>query len=83
MSVPASPSSFDSFPLVTRSLPPQNSNFVIETKLEAVRCYETQMLYQDYVPAVLGLDAYRSLFLERGATYGEGFIGRYREGSSY
>lgn len=50
---------------------------VIETKLEAVRCYKSQLVYRDYEPIVLGIDAYRSLFLENGATYGEAFIGRY------
>lgn len=48
---------------------------VMHRKLEAVRCYRSQLHYVDYEHAVLGLDAYRSLFLERGATYGEAFRG--------
>ncbi|MAE65937.1 MAG: hypothetical protein CMJ18_16825 [Phycisphaeraceae bacterium] len=55
---------------------------VMETKLAAVHCYESQELYVDYAHAVAGLDAYRSLLLERGATYGEAFVGRYREDGS-
>lgn len=50
-----------------------------ETKRRAVRCYRSQLLYRDYEPAIFGLDAYRALFLEPGAVYGEGFVGRYRE----
>lgn len=52
---------------------------VIATKLAAIRCYRSQLMYHDYTSAVLGLDAYRSLLLERGATYGEAFRGRYRK----
>lgn len=52
---------------------------VIGTKLEAVRCYPSQEIYVDYAHPVLGLDAYRSLFLEAGATYGEAFVGHYKE----
>lgn len=54
----------------------------VDAKVRAVRAYRSQLIYRDYEPAVLGLDAYRSLFLEPGATYGEGFVGRYREGAS-
>lgn len=50
---------------------------VMARKLAAVRCYHTQLVYMDYEHAVRGLDAYRSLFLERGATFGEGFTGGY------
>jgi LmbE family N-acetylglucosaminyl deacetylase len=50
---------------------------VMARKLLAVRCYHTQLVYMDYEHAVRGLDAYRSLFLERGATFGEGFVGDY------
>jgi LmbE family N-acetylglucosaminyl deacetylase len=53
---------------------------VMAKKLEAVHCYRSQEIYLDYAHAVAGLDAYRSLLLERGATYGEGFVGRYRTG---
>ncbi len=51
-----------------------------ETKRRAVLCYRSQLLYRDYEPAIFGLNAYRALFLESGAVYGEGFVGRYREG---
>ena len=47
-------------------------------KLEAVRCYRSQLHYLDYEHAVRGLDAYRSLLLPRGATFGEAFTGAYR-----
>ena len=46
-------------------------------KLAAVRCYRSQLHYLDYEHAVRGLDAYRSLLLPRGATFGEAFTGRY------
>jgi LmbE family N-acetylglucosaminyl deacetylase len=65
---------------VWTALPPEvviDTSEVIERKLEAVRCYKSQLFYVDYEHAVLGLDAYRSLLLERGATYGEAFAGRY------
>jgi N-acetylglucosamine malate deacetylase 1 len=55
---------------------------VIAVKLKAVREYRTQIFYRDYEPAILGLNAYRALFLEAGATYGEGYVGRYRGGAS-
>ena len=70
---------------VWAALPPDlviDISDVIETKLEAVRCYRSQVLYRDYEPIVLGIDAYRSLFLENGATYGEAFIGGYHPASS-
>jgi LmbE family N-acetylglucosaminyl deacetylase len=47
------------------------------TKLRAVAEYRTQLAYQDYVPKVTGLGAYRSLLLEAGATFGEAFTGGY------
>ncbi len=57
----------------------------METKLRAIHAYGSQELYVDYAHGAVGLGAYRSLLLERGATYGEAFVGRYRkptEGSS-
>lgn len=66
---------------VWTALPPDtviDISDTMPTKLDAVRCYASQLLYQDYEHAVLGLDAYRSLLLERGATYGEAFVGTYR-----
>jgi hypothetical protein len=51
---------------------------VIARKLAAVAEYKSQLLYVDYSHAVLGLDAYRSLLLPSGCTYGEAFVGRFR-----
>lgn len=48
-----------------------------DTKLRAVAEYRSQLAYQDYVPKVRGLAAYRSLMLEKGATFGEAFVGEY------
>jgi hypothetical protein len=48
------------------------------TKLAAVSRYRTQLVYRDYGRATAGFNAYRSLFLEPGATYGESFVGAYR-----
>jgi LmbE family N-acetylglucosaminyl deacetylase len=67
---------------VWTALPPDtviDTSDVMARKLAAVKCYASQLLYQDYEHAVLGLDAYRSLLLERGASYGEAFVGRYRQ----
>ena len=50
---------------------------VEERKIEALHCYRTQEAYLDYERFVRGLDAYRAIFLEAGATYGEAFAGRY------
>jgi LmbE family N-acetylglucosaminyl deacetylase len=55
---------------------------VAERKRRAVACYRTQLFYRDYGPAIFGLDAYRALFLEPGATFGEGFVGEYLEDAS-
>jgi LmbE family N-acetylglucosaminyl deacetylase len=46
-------------------------------KLRAVSEYKTQLAYRNFDPIVCGLGAYRSLLLESGATYGEGFVGTY------
>lgn len=51
---------------------------VMENKLRAIKEYPSQELYVDYSHAAMGLGAYRSLLLERGATFGEAFVGRYR-----
>ena len=47
-------------------------------KLRAVAEYKTQLAYRDFEPVVRGLGAYRSLYLETGATFGEAFVGGYR-----
>lgn len=70
---------------VWTALPPDtviDTSDTMQQKLTAVHCYASQLLYQDYEHAVLGLDAYRSLLLERGATYGEAFVGTFRERSA-
>ncbi len=70
---------------VWSALPPDtviDISDVMPQKLSAVKCYASQLMYQDYEHAVMGLDAYRSLLLERGASYGEAFVGRYRARSA-
>lgn len=51
---------------------------VAEEKMRAVHCYRSQEHYLEYEHPLMGLDAYRSLFLERGATYGEAYRGHYK-----
>lgn len=46
----------------------------MERKVEAIRRHESQLRYTDYVRTVLGLNAHRSLFLDRGTGYGEAFV---------
>jgi LmbE family N-acetylglucosaminyl deacetylase len=48
-----------------------------DRKLKAVEEYRSQLAYQDYVPKVRGLAAYRSLLLPKGASFGEAFVGDY------
>lgn len=45
----------------------------IETKREAMRCYESQNQMIDYIHHVLGLNAYRAITLD-GARYAEAFL---------
>jgi len=52
---------------------------VFETKLEAIRCYETQTRYVDYSRVVGGLNRYRGMLIPGTKTrYAEAFMGRYR-----
>jgi LmbE family N-acetylglucosaminyl deacetylase len=54
----------------------------MELKLRAMSMYKTQLIYRNYDPIVRGLDAYRALLLESGATFGEAFTGHYKSGSA-
>lgn len=46
---------------------------VFASKLAAARAYPSQLAFTDFVRAVEGLDAYRSIFLPKGRRYGEAF----------
>jgi N-acetylglucosamine malate deacetylase 1 len=46
---------------------------VFGTKAAAARAYPSQLKFTDFVRAVEGLDAYRSIFLPKGRLYGEAF----------
>jgi N-acetylglucosamine malate deacetylase 1 len=46
---------------------------VYETKLAALRCYASQLEHTDIERFISGLNAYRAVFLEKGARYGEAF----------
>ncbi|MFO0980725.1 MAG: PIG-L deacetylase family protein [Planctomycetota bacterium] len=46
---------------------------VFARKIEAARAYPSQLKFTDFVRAVEGLDAYRSIFLPKGSRYGEAF----------
>lgn len=47
---------------------------VFAKKIEAARAYPSQLQFTDFVRAVEGLDAYRSIFLPKGRLYGEAFL---------
>ena len=46
---------------------------VLEVKRAALACFETQFAYGDLGHQVFGMNAYRSLLLERSGGYGEAF----------
>jgi LmbE family N-acetylglucosaminyl deacetylase len=46
---------------------------VVQEKREALACYETQFAYGDLGHQVFGMNAYRSLLLEKTGAYGEAF----------
>ena len=46
---------------------------VLEVKRAALVCFETQYAYGDLGHQVFGMNAYRSLLLERSGGYGEAF----------
>lgn len=47
---------------------------VYETKLAALRCYPSQLEHTDIERFISGLNAYRAVFLEKGAKYGEAYV---------
>lgn len=50
-------------------------------KLEAIRCFETQMAYRDYASIVDGLNIHRAaLTRDRSRTAAEAFVGHYGKG---
>ena len=65
--------------LVCLAQPAWDGDYVKSTVrlIEALAAHY-RVLYVDYAHGAAGLGAYRSLLLERGATYGEAFVGRYR-----
>ena len=46
---------------------------VYELKVAALREHRSQLAYSDHIHCALGMQAQRSLYLPRGATYGEAF----------
>lgn len=53
-----------------------------ERKMEALKCYESQLAYTDIVRFVTGLNAYRAVFLQKGARFGEAFVPLTRAGDA-
>lgn len=47
---------------------------VYEKKLAALRCYPSQLEHTDIERFISGLNAYRAVFLEKGAKYGEAYV---------
>ncbi len=47
---------------------------VYATKMKALACYASQLRHTDIASFVSGLNAYRAVFLEKGAKYGEAFV---------
>jgi len=47
---------------------------VYEQKMRALRCYESQLEHTDIVRFVTGLNAYRAVFLPKGARFAEAFV---------
>jgi len=45
-----------------------------ERKMQALRCYESQLEHTDIVRFITGLNAYRAVFLQKGARFGEAFV---------
>ena len=46
---------------------------IIDRKREALRAYDSQLAYADYVHPVLGMNAHRSLIINHGFGYGEAY----------
>lgn len=47
---------------------------VYDTKMAALRCYPSQLEHTDIERFISGLNAYRAVFLEKGARFGEAFV---------
>ncbi|MFH0945706.1 MAG: PIG-L family deacetylase [Planctomycetota bacterium] len=45
-----------------------------ERKMEALKCYGSQLEHTDIERFVTGLNAYRAVFLQKGARFGEAFV---------
>ena len=45
-----------------------------ERKMEALKCYRSQLEHTDIERFVTGLNAYRAVFLAKGARFGEAFV---------
>ena len=46
---------------------------VVEVKRRALEQFESQLAHVDYVRTLLGLNAYRSIYFQRGRGYAEAF----------
>ncbi|MBI4881597.1 MAG: PIG-L family deacetylase [Planctomycetes bacterium] len=51
-----------------------DTSAVHEEKLAALRCYGSQLEHTDIVRFITGLNAYRAVFLAKGARFGEAFL---------
>lgn len=47
---------------------------VIDKKIEAIKCYESQLKYVNYIDTIIGLNRYRSITNIKGNGYCEGFL---------
>lgn len=45
-----------------------------EAKMTALRCYPSQLQHTDIERFITGLNAYRAVFLDKGARFGEAFV---------
>ncbi len=45
-----------------------------EQKMQALRCYPSQLEYTDIERVITGLNAFRAVFLAKGAGFGEAFV---------
>lgn len=47
---------------------------VVEKKIEAIKCYESQLKYINYLDTIIGLNSYRSITNLHGKGYCEGYL---------
>lgn len=47
---------------------------IIEKKIQAIKCYESQLKYINYLDTIIGLNSYRSITNLQGKGYCEGFL---------